>query len=913
MLSTIELNAFFDRLGTPSAGRRWVEKARGEAPVRDIQSHSGNVITWYLSKKMGRAIGTESRTVEFPAVIQYEHDPQVLEYYSQPGEVDLILTDEGKTKPSRLQHWPDFLVIRSDQILVEEWREEARLEKLAAKHPGRYVKEDSGEWRFPVMEEHFADMGITYRLRSADEHPRQYVQNLEFLSDYLSTSCPPVERGKIDILKGFLAEKGMATLAELIKYGACNEHTPVDIVGEPISGAAGLSTADDIYKAIADDHIAFDLMNDDIAKTHRARVYRDSTLLAFYQRIESCGNIDEPCRLDASFTVGTEVEYDGRTYRIALVGEKSVMLSSDEGTTEISLEVMERQYAAGKLIVRSEHRNSEDETLAAISPEDMDKALERARQLEYAEVAPELVTLSKRTLQRLKKAIREAGARVIDQHLALVPNVRNRGNTNRKIPEALIKAIENLIREEVNTPTNINKGTAYKKLVDVCQGMGLKPCSPKTFNREVGRLISVRKRKGKRAFYQSQPIVWYLKLDEPIHGVRPFQFVHIDHTPLEILLRTPTSKKSLGRAWLSLAIDAESRDVVGFYLSFEPPSYRSCMMVLRDIVRRHGRMPDMLIVDNGKEFKSREFRRVCALYGCSIRYRPAGKPRHGSVMERLFGTTQSQLIHNMKGNTQLMKHVRMVTKSVNPKNFVEWTLPALHGALDYYFQNLYGTENHPAHGEGPVKHFKERMIETGMRLHRLVRFDRRFLIETCPAPDALGTRNVDGQRGVKVNHIWYWSKAFTKTIMHRRLVNVRIDPWDVRYVYALVDGEWHRCESKLAQRLRQYTVIELRYAFEELAKEHNIKKQDLSPERIAEWMKVLDARNFDERLREQQSEARIVYKRLGMTTVEEPVSPSPTDLVCPPVPQSSSSEIDTSTPPAQEPMATIKEEEYELF
>ena len=80
-LSPIELNALFERLGTPLAGRRLVETARREAPVRDIQSHSGNVITWYSSRKMGGlSIGTESRTVEFPAVIQYEHNPLVLEY-----------------------------------------------------------------------------------------------------------------------------------------------------------------------------------------------------------------------------------------------------------------------------------------------------------------------------------------------------------------------------------------------------------------------------------------------------------------------------------------------------------------------------------------------------------------------------------------------------------------------------------------------------------------------------------------------------------------------------------------------------------------------------------------------------------------------------------------------------------------
>ncbi len=913
MLNLIELNDLFNRLGTPQEGRRLVEKARRDSPVRKIQSHSGNVITWYFSKKMGKAIGTERRTVEFPAAIKYEHDPLVLEYYPQPCQLDLILTVEGKAHSSRIQHKPNFLVIRDDQILIEEWHEEKRLEKFAARYPGRYIKEND-TWRFLAAEEHLCKMGITYRLRSADEHSSQYLNNLIFLSDYLSHACPAVEQRKIDILHDILAEKGVVTLAELLKYTRHDDDTRVDPTDMSVADTVGLLTADDIYKAIADRHVAFDVINDDISETYRAHVYRDETMLAFYQRIESSGNMSEQCRLDVSFEVGTEVDYDGKTYKIALVGHNSVMLQSDHGTTELSLEVLEKQFAAGKLIVRSAaHRNLTTESPACVSPKYMDKALERARQLEYADTAPHLVTLSKRTLQRLRKAMREAGESIIEKHLALVPKLNNSGNTLRKIPEALINTIKFIVKTAVNTPTNINKGMAYKEFLSVCQSLGLKPCSAKTFNKEVDRLISIRKRKGKRAFYQSQPIVWYLKLTESIHGVRPFQYVHIDHTPLDILLCSPNLKNSNWHVWLSLAIDAESRHVVGFYLSYEPLSYRSCMMVLRDIARRHGRMPDMLIVDNGKEFKSREFKRVCALYGCSIRYRPAGQPRHGSVMERLFGTTQSQLIHNLSGNTQLMKHVRTVTKSVNPKNFVEWTLPALHGALDYYFSNLYGTEKHPAHGDCPMEHFVSRMAETGMRLHRIVQFDRRFLIETCPVPDAQGTRVVDGQHGVKVNHIWYWSNAFRGSGVDKKPVDVRVDPWDVRFVYALVNGEWQQCESKLVWRLRQYTAIELRYAFEELAKKNNIKKKDLSPERIAEWMKVLDARNFDERLREQQSEARIVYERLGMTAVGDITPQSGTDSTCPSAIPPSSLVIDTLSPSTQESMATIEEEEYELF
>jgi putative transposase len=68
-----------------------------------------------------------------------------------------------------------------------------------------------------------------------------------------------------------------------------------------------------------------------------------------------------------------------------------------------------------------------------------------------------------------------------------------------------------------------------------------------------------RKREGKRSAYQAAPVVWYLNAQDPIHGVRPFEYVHIDHTPLDIFLIAGETRELLGRPWLSLAIDAESR------------------------------------------------------------------------------------------------------------------------------------------------------------------------------------------------------------------------------------------------------------------------------------------------------------------------------------------------------------------
>src|SRR6202035_1147849 len=70
----------------------------------------------------------------------------------------------------------------------------------------------------------------------------------------------------------------------------------------------------------------------------------------------------------------------------------------------------------------------------------------------------------------------------------------------------------------------------------------------------------------------------------------------------------------LGRPWATFATDAYSRRLLGCYLTFDPPSYRSCMMVLRACVRRHQRFPQSIVVDGGPEFQSTYFESLVARY-----------------------------------------------------------------------------------------------------------------------------------------------------------------------------------------------------------------------------------------------------------------------------------------------------------
>lgn len=80
------------------------------------------------------------------------------------------------------------------------------------------------------------------------------------------------------------------------------------------------------------------------------------------------------------------------------------------------------------------------------------------------------------------------------------------------------------------------------------------------------------------------------------------------------------------------------------------PSAFFLRMALRICVKRFGRMPHSLVVDGGKEFQSEYFDALVAHYHTLKKIRPGAKPRFGSVVERLFGTTNTEFVYNLLVN-----------------------------------------------------------------------------------------------------------------------------------------------------------------------------------------------------------------------------------------------------------------------
>lgn len=119
-------------------------------------------------------------------------------------------------------------------------------------------------------------------------------------------------------------------------------------------------------------------------------------------------------------------------------------------------------------------------------------------------------------------------------------------------------------------------------------------------------------------------------------------------------------------------------------------------------------------------------------YECTKKTRPPAKARFGSVCERLFGTTNTQFIHNLRSNTQITRNVRQVTKGNEPVGEATWTLGCLYEYLSTFLFEIYDTIQHPALGRSPREACLAGVERTGARPNRVIAYDQAFLMAALP-------------------------------------------------------------------------------------------------------------------------------------------------------------------------------------
>lgn len=854
MLTQELLLQAFIRQDIPLVGRLAVETIRSSDPVRRVGGGTHNVATRFASRKMGCVIQAESHKGELPAVYGWEHDPDTHEFYDQPSSVKLAYVNGGGRRVSHLST-PDYFLIQEHWMGWVECKPEHELRQSHESGSQRYVPDADGNWHCPPGEMFAVQFGLGFRVRSTKETNWILVRNLEFLSDYLDPDCPsPAEHAMQAIRNAFANERWML-LEKLLAH-------------EDIS-------ADAVFTLIARGELFVDVEHELLAEPVFTTVCRDALSAKVYVGQQYEPRSHAIARLPKIvLKAGTPVLWDRQPWRILNVGDTDVFLEDmDRAISSLRLDVFQALVTRGVITGLpeeiDERRHLAEEVMRRAAPVDLERATQRSDHLGAALTGN--VTVPARTLRYWRHRAQEGEIAYGNRFAGLVPRISARGNRSRRINSAAIAVMKEVIDVEVLSACQPKISICYGMVRNKCIDSGVLPPSEKTFRAEIKRRREetvVLARQGRRAAYPVSEFQWHLDHSTPRHGERPFEVGHIDHTELDVQLVDSRTGANLGRPWLTILMEAYTRSILAFFLTFDPPSYRSCMAVIRNAVRRHGRIPKTIVVDQGSDFESLYFEALLARLETHKKSRPAAKARFGAVIERFFGVSNQAFIHNLSGNNQALQRPRSMSPSHDPRTLAVWTLPALTDAFEDFVDNVYAGLVHPALGLSPRDAMTRGLALSGSRAHVLIPFTEdfnRLCMPTTPAAKAM----VRAGRGIKIKGIHYWHPEFREPRITNTKVNVLYDPFDVSRAYALAGGKWVLCRSEHQAMFERRTEREIATISQEIRMLHYLAggRRGVNAGDLAVF--ISNTRQSEAVLRQQRRDA-----ELSMKESDQPPLPS---------------------------------------
>lgn len=427
--------------------------------------------------------------------------------------------------------------------------------------------------------------------------------------------------------------------------------------------------------------------------------------------------------------------------------------------------------------------------------------LERIRELQGSTLR------SKRTLRRWRMAVRAGNGDVIN----LVPRIRHRGNRLRRIEPVEIELVEKVIKTHYMSASAPTAAASYRRYLnawDEARREGRvpavgRPVSEPTFRAQIER-TELEKREAARggsraANAAASPVA--PKKKEP-SATRPFQRGHVDHylADLHTVVHSDGDNVLTRRVWITVLRDEYSGMVLGLSIRLKAPSRAACAMVIRDCVRRNCRLPETIVVDNGKEFESTYFEVLLAKYGICKQSRPPGAPRFGSSIESLFKSMR-EFLRTLPGSTKNDDRGRAVSAKFRGQARALLNIEATYDAVERFCFDLFNQNPLRNCDSSPMQ-----LLEAGLQSASYsgvrVELSSQFLALTA-IPTGHFSKIVP-QRGVRHLDRWFHSPELFRQKVGAR-VEVFEDPWERNQIYVAIGDRAVPCFHGRAPGAAHYT------------------------------------------------------------------------------------------------------------
>jgi putative transposase len=316
---------------------------------------------------------------------------------------------------------------------------------------------------------------------------------------------------------------------------------------------------------------------------------------------------------------------------------------------------------------QEESRQENQIPLAEMSREE----IARIRSLQYISQAPDRVSyvqrqqevakelgMTIRNVQRLMRTWRQGG----------LAGIVRRGRSDRgerRVDEQWQRYILRTYREGNRGGKRMNRSQVAVRVAARAIDMGIEeyPSRATVYRILQPEIDKQRKKQQKRSLgWQGEKLTLHTREGLELEIEYSNQVWQCDHSKLDILV-VDRAGEILGRPWLTTIVDTYSRCLMGIYLGMEVPSSQIVCLALRhailpkqyswayELTQTWGTygVPQYLYTDGGKEFSSLHLETVAGELGfvCCKRCYPA----EGGIVERPFGTFNSELLSTLPGYT----------------------------------------------------------------------------------------------------------------------------------------------------------------------------------------------------------------------------------------------------------------------
>lgn len=263
----------------------------------------------------------------------------------------------------------------------------------------------------------------------------------------------------------------------------------------------------------------------------------------------------------------------------------------------------------------------------------------------------------------------------------------------------------------------------------------------------------------------------------------PLQRAEIDHTRMDLFVIDDLYGLPLGRPWLTLIIEDFTRCILGFCLSFEPPSRATVARCLRFAFMPKTKLreeyPDLkndwtafgvvseLVLDGGVEFHSHELENICFELNIEQHFAPRKTPWFKGKIERVQGTLNRGVAINTPGKTFSSIFER---DDYDPKEHAVVTNSGLRHLVVRWIVDIYHQKTHSSIGCSPAQ-----MWAKSVRVEDVPLMDDPLRFDTIVAG---AERRLLSHKGIEFSSLQYNSPEMTdlrRQFGERFDVDVRVD------------------------------------------------------------------------------------------------------------------------------------------